>query len=103
MTPKVFGTGMAGMSVIGAPIACSAVTAGSLVTSRKAMRFMDAPVTIWGELRGDSRLITNLSKKAWTRKSVIPRSLKSFQGHHDVNAKEMLAGYEDVPAPPERI
>jgi hypothetical protein len=56
-----------------------------------------------GEVRGDSRLITNLSKKAWTRKSVIPRFLKRFPGHHDVNAKEMLAGYEDFPAPPERI
>jgi hypothetical protein len=57
-----------------------------------------------GEVRGDSRLITNLCKKAWTRKSVIPRFLKgSSSGHHDVNAKEMLAGYEDFPAPPERI
>jgi hypothetical protein len=56
-----------------------------------------------GEVRGDNRLITNLSKKAWTRKSVIPRFLKSSPGHHDVNAKEMLAGYEDFPAPAERI
>ena len=56
-----------------------------------------------GEVRGDSRLITNLSKKAWTRKKVTPRSLNSSPGHHDVNAKEMLAGYEDFPAPPERI
>jgi len=62
-----------------------------------------------GEVRGDSRLITNLSKKAWTRKSliprksVIPRFLQKFPGHHDVNAKEMLSGYEDFPAPRERI
>ncbi|HEY7097760.1 MAG TPA: hypothetical protein VH437_13630 [Terriglobales bacterium] len=45
--PKGFGTGAASMSVIGAPIACSAMTGGRLATSRKAMRFMDAPVTIW--------------------------------------------------------
>lgn len=52
-----------------------------------------------GEVRGDNRLITNLSKKAWTRRSVIPRFLKGSAGYHDVNAKEMLAGYEDFPAP----
>ena len=56
-----------------------------------------------GEVRGDNRLITNLGKKAWTRKSVVPRFLKSSPSHHDVSAKEMLAGYEDFPAPPERI
>jgi hypothetical protein len=56
-----------------------------------------------GEVRGGNRLITNLSKKAWTRRSLIPRFLKSSVGHRDVNAKEMLAGYEDFPAPPERI
>ena len=56
-----------------------------------------------GEVRGDNRLITNLSKKAWTRRSVIPRFLKTSPGHRDVNAKEMLAGFEDFPAPIERI
>jgi len=56
-----------------------------------------------GEVRDRDRLITNLSKKAWTRKSLIPRVLKSSPGHRDVNAKEMLAGFEDFPAPPERI
>lgn len=55
-----------------------------------------------GEVRGDSRLITNLSKKAWTRKIAVPRFLKGSPGHDDVNAKEMLAGYEDFPATPER-
>jgi hypothetical protein len=56
-----------------------------------------------GEIRGGNRLITNLSKKAWTRRSLIPRFLKSSPGHRDVNAKQMLAGYEDFPFPPERI
>ena len=56
-----------------------------------------------GEVRNRNRLITNLSKKAWTRESLIPRFLKSSTKHSDVNAKEMLAGYEDFPAPPERI
>jgi hypothetical protein len=55
-----------------------------------------------GEVRGDNRLITNLSKKAWTRRSIIPRLLKSSPCPHDVNAKEMLAGFEDFPVPTER-
>lgn len=37
------------MSAIEAPAACMAVTGGRLVTSQKAMRFMDVPVTIWGK------------------------------------------------------
>lgn len=56
-----------------------------------------------GEVRSGDRLITNLKKKAWTRRSLIPRLLKSSPGHRDVNGKEMLAGYEDFPVPPERI
>jgi hypothetical protein len=55
-----------------------------------------------GEIRGDNRLITNLSKKAWTRRTVIPRLWKSSSGPQDVNAKEMLAGFEDFPVPTER-
>ena len=56
-----------------------------------------------GEVRCGNRLITNLSKKTWTRRSLIPRSLKSSSGYRDVTAKEMLAGYEDFPGPSERI
>jgi hypothetical protein len=56
-----------------------------------------------GEIRGGNRLITNLSKKAWTRRSVIPRLLNSSPSHRNVSTKEMLAGFEDFPAPPERI
>jgi hypothetical protein len=52
-----------------------------------------------GEVRGGNRLITNLKKKAWTRGSLMPRCLKSAPGHRDVNAKEMLAGYQDFPVP----
>ena len=55
-----------------------------------------------GEVRSGNRLITNLSKKAWTRASLIPRFLKSSPGHQDLNAREMLAGFEDFPLPPER-
>ena len=55
-----------------------------------------------GEVRGDGRLITNLSKKAWRRKTVEPCFSKSSPGHHDVNAKQMLAGYEDFPVAQER-
>jgi hypothetical protein len=56
-----------------------------------------------GEVRGDNRLITNLSKKAWTRRGMTPHFLKSSPGYHNVNAKEMLAGFEDFPAPLEGI
>ena len=52
-----------------------------------------------GEVRGDNRLITNLSKKAWTRKSVIPRLSKNSSCPRDVNPKEMLAGFEDFAIP----
>jgi hypothetical protein len=49
-----------------------------------------------GEVRGD-RLITNLSKKAWTRGSFAPLHSKSFPGHPKLGSKEMLAGFEDFP------
>jgi len=55
-----------------------------------------------GEVRGNSRLITNLSKKAWRRKTVTPRVFKNYPGHRDVNPKEMLVGFQDFPDPAER-
>lgn len=55
-----------------------------------------------GEVRGDNRLITNLSKKVWTRKTITPRFLKHASCPRDLNAKEMLAGYEDFPVPAQR-
>src|SRR5579884_1133388 len=48
-----------------------------------------------GEIRGGNRLITNLSKKAWTRRAFVPRSLKSSPGRANVSPREMLAGFED--------
>jgi hypothetical protein len=56
-----------------------------------------------GEVRSRDRLITNLAKKTWTRGSLIPKFLKSFPGHRDVSAKEMLAGFEDFRIPPASI
>ena len=56
-----------------------------------------------GEARSSDRLITNLSKKTWTRGSLIPRFLKSSPGHRDVNAKQMLAGHEDFPVLQEHV
>ncbi len=56
-----------------------------------------------GEIRGRDRLITNLSKKKWTRRSLVPLRLKSSPGHRDVTAKEMLVGFEDFQILPERI
>ncbi|HZQ53439.1 MAG TPA: hypothetical protein VFB14_14640 [Bryobacteraceae bacterium] len=48
-----------------------------------------------GEIRGGNRLITNLSKKAWTRRGFVPRFLKPSPGRASVNPKEMLTGFED--------
>ena len=56
-----------------------------------------------GEVRSGNRLITNLSKKAWRRRSVTPLLLKSSPGYRDVAAKEMLAGFEDFPTLLEHI
>ncbi len=53
-----------------------------------------------GQVRGTDRLITNLSKRLWTRRTLIPRLMKSSQCRPAVNAKQMLAGYEDFPVPP---
>lgn len=52
-----------------------------------------------GEVRDSNRLITNLSKKAWTRRSVTARFLNSSPSHYDVSAKQMLAGFEEFPTP----
>lgn len=48
-----------------------------------------------GEVRAGNRLITNLSKKTWTRRILAPQLGKGCKGPRDVNAKDMLAGYED--------
>lgn len=50
-----------------------------------------------GEVRNRNRLITQLCKKAWTRRPVQPRRLKSSPGRPDIGAEEMLAGFEDFP------
>lgn len=52
-----------------------------------------------GEVRGGNRLITNLKKQAWTRGGFSPRVLRAAPSHRDVNAKEMLPGYQDFPIP----
>ena len=56
-----------------------------------------------GEVRGNSRLIANLSKKAWTRRPVEPRVFMNGPDHASVDAKEMLVGFKDFPALPGRI
>ncbi len=55
-----------------------------------------------GEVRSGNRLITRVSKKAWTRRSLVPQSLKSSPGHADASAKEMISGFEDFPVPQDR-
>jgi hypothetical protein len=55
-----------------------------------------------GEIRGANRLITNLSKKAWMRKTVDPCVLKKFPGQRDLDRKELPNGFEDFPTSTER-
>jgi hypothetical protein len=52
-----------------------------------------------GEVRGNSRLITNISKKAWTRRPIAARLFRSYPEHQNVDAKEMLVGFKDFPTP----
>jgi hypothetical protein len=56
-----------------------------------------------GEVRSINRLITRLCKKAWTRRSVTPCRLRSTPGQCDTDAKAMLAGFEDFPAPMQHV
>lgn len=56
-----------------------------------------------GEVRSRNRLITRLCKKAWTRRSVEPRRLQSSPGQRDIDAKEMLVGFEDFPTPLQHV
>ena len=62
---KAFGTGATGMSVIGAPIARSTV--------KRAGYFAEGDEVYGcaGDYPGETRLITNLGKKAWTRNSLV--------------------------------
>ena len=48
-----------------------------------------------GEVRGGNRLITNQSKKSWTRSASTPHSRRPSKIPKDLDAKQMLAGYED--------
>ncbi len=51
-----------------------------------------------GEIRSGNRLITNLKKKLWTRRSLPAQQLDESSGYGAVSAKEMLTGFEDFPA-----
>ena len=53
--------------------------------------------TYLGEVRLRDRLIRNIEKKAWTRRSVIPSLLPGSRCHADLKAREMPSGYEDFP------
>ena len=48
-----------------------------------------------GEVRSGNRLITNLSKRLWTRGGFIARILKTSPRRNDINPKQMLAGFQD--------
>lgn len=48
-----------------------------------------------GEVRTGDRLITNLSKKHWTRGAVVPSVQNSAPGCSDVSPKEMLVNFEE--------
>jgi hypothetical protein len=48
-----------------------------------------------GEVRAGDRLISNLSKKLWTRGAVVPSVQNSAPGCQDVSSKEMLVNFEE--------
>lgn len=56
-----------------------------------------------GEVRHVNRLIMNVYKKAWKRKSFSPLFHKSFPGHPNVDAKEIPEGFEDFLASEKQI
>jgi hypothetical protein len=52
-----------------------------------------------GEVRNVSRLITNLSKKAWRRGGFSPMAGRGLDQHTDMTAKDMPNGFKDFPVP----
>jgi hypothetical protein len=72
---------------------------------RHVGRFYDADVygpdgRYLGELRNKNRLITNLSKKSWTRAPFMPYGNRvGFVPYTDYVGYVMYVGYEDFPKP----
>ncbi len=54
-----------------------------------------------GEIKSRKRLITNLSKKGWTKSSFAPVQGGSFARLANFTGYVMYAGYEDFPSPDE--
>ncbi len=50
-----------------------------------------------GEIRSENRLIRNLAKTRWTRRSFVPEIMKAAPPQADLISKPMLAGFEDFP------
>lgn len=54
--------------------------------------------TYRGEIRKGSRLVTNLSKRNWTRSSFLPQSGLRFRPSGDLMPIQIMTGFEDFPA-----
>jgi hypothetical protein len=52
-----------------------------------------------GEICRTGRLITNTSKKNWTRAGFSPTQGRRFSKNNNVSPKEIRLGYEDFPGP----
>ena len=52
-----------------------------------------------GEISRTGRLITNASKKTWTRAGFSPTAGNRFSKNNDVSPNEIRPGYEDFPSP----
>lgn len=51
-----------------------------------------------GEVRKGNRLVTNLSKRDWTRRSFLPQAGLRFRPSNDLASIQVIAGFEDFPA-----
>lgn len=54
--------------------------------------------TYRGEIRKGNRLVTNLSKRDWTRNAFAPQSGLRFRPSNDLASIQIMAGFEDFPA-----
>lgn len=50
-----------------------------------------------GEIRKGNRLVTNLSKRDWTRRSFSPQSGLRFKPSGDLTSIQIMSGFEDFP------
>jgi hypothetical protein len=53
--------------------------------------------TYVGEIRKGNRLVTNMSKRDWTRQSFLPQAGLRFRTSADLNSVQIMDGFQDFP------